>query len=161
MRGRRAAALGAAGLLLLALALGDSGRAEVRPVEALGAVPLDANAPSRVAPRDAALQRALQDAVRRVALDELPDFDPETGEEALALALGEDPYEFANSYRIREDRGERRNLYGERLEASERLEAQATAYLGAAESPWGAEPDHAEIDELQLNQLRALGYVIK
>ncbi len=110
MRGRRAAVLSAVGLLL-ALALGDSGRAEVRPVEAVGAVPLDANAPSRVAPRDAALQRALQDAVRRVALDELPDFDPETGEEALAVALGKDPSEFATRYRIREDRGERPALF--------------------------------------------------
>lgn len=103
--------LGAAGLLLLALALGDSGRAEVRPVEAVGAVPLRADAPSRVPPRDAALQRALQDAVHRVALDELPDFDPETGEEALAVALGKDPSEFATRYRIREDRGERPALF--------------------------------------------------
>ena len=111
MTGRRAVAVSSAGLLLLALALGDSGRAEVRPVEAVGAVPLDADAPSRVPPRDAALQHGLQEAVRRVALDELPDFDPETGEEALALALGRDPSEFATRYRIREDRGERPALF--------------------------------------------------
>ena len=59
------------------------------------------------------------------------------------------------------DRGERRNLYSERPEASERLEAQAAAYLEAAKSPWGAEPDQTDLNDLQLNQLRALGYVIK
>jgi hypothetical protein len=103
--------LGAAGLLLLALTLGDSGRAEVRPVEAVGVVPLGADAPSRVPPRDAALRRALREAVHRVALEELPDFDPETGEEALAAALSGDPSEFATRYRIREDRGERPALF--------------------------------------------------
>jgi hypothetical protein len=103
--------LGAAALLVPALALGDNARADVRPVEAVGVVPLDANAPSRVAPRDAALRRALQEAVRHVALDELPDFDPETGEEALAAALRGDPAEFATRYRIREDRGERPALF--------------------------------------------------
>ncbi len=110
MRGRRAR-LGAAALLALALVLGGDGRAEVRPVEAVGVVPLDADTPSRVPPRDAALQRALEDAVHRVALDELPDFDPETGEEVLAAALGGDPSEFATRYRIREDRGERPALF--------------------------------------------------
>jgi hypothetical protein len=98
---------------LLVLALGDHGRAEVRPVEAVGAVPLDADAPSRVAPRDAALRRALEEAVHRVALDELPGFDPEAGEETLAAALGRDPAEFATRYRIREDRGERPALFTE------------------------------------------------
>ena len=113
MRGRRAGVLGAVGLLVLALVLGDSGRAEVRRVEAVGAVPLGVNAPSRVAPRDAALQRALEDAVRRVALEELSDRDFETREEELALALGRDPSEFATRYRIREDRGERPALFTE------------------------------------------------
>jgi hypothetical protein len=102
---------GAAGLLLLALAPANSGRAEVRPVEAVGAVPLDPNGASRVAPRDAALQRAIEEAVRQVALDELPGFDRETGEEALVIALGGNPSEFATGYRIREDRGERPALF--------------------------------------------------
>jgi hypothetical protein len=111
LRGWRAA-LGVAGLLL-ALGLGGTGQAEVRPVEAVGVVPLDADAPSRVPPRDAAMQRALQDAVHRVALDELPDFDPATGGEELAVALGDDPSEFATRYRIREDRGERPALFSD------------------------------------------------
>jgi hypothetical protein len=105
--------LGAAGLLLLTLALVEIGRAEVRPVEAVGVAPLDADAPSRVPPRDVALRRALQDAVLRVALDELPDLDPSSGQEELAVALGDEPSEFATRYRIREDRGERPALFTE------------------------------------------------
>jgi hypothetical protein len=103
--------LGAAGLLLLTLVLGGAGRAEVRPVEAVGVVPLRADAPSRVPPRDAALQRALLDAVQRVAVDELPDRAALAGEEEVAAALGDDPYAFATRYRIREDRGERPALF--------------------------------------------------
>lgn len=109
MRGRRAALGGAA--LLLAIALGGAGKAEVRRVEAVGVVPLYADTPSRVPPRDAALERALQEAVVHVALDELPDFDPEAGHDELAAALGDDPSAFTSRYRIREDRGERPALF--------------------------------------------------
>ena len=111
MKGWRAGVLGAAALLVLALAPGQSVGAEVRRVEAVGVVPLEADASPRVAPRDAALQRALEEAVRRVALEELPDFDPETEEQTLAAALGRDPSAFATRYRIREDRGERPALF--------------------------------------------------
>ena len=37
----------------------------------------------------------------------------------------------------------------------------ADGYLEDSESPWGKPPDKVEIDEMRLNQLRALGYVVK
>jgi hypothetical protein len=104
-----------AGVLALALGLGLAlpAGAEVRAVEAVGAVPLDAAAPPVTPPRDAALHKALTDAVWRVALDELPDFDAPTQEEALAAALGDEPLDFATRFRILEDRGERPALFSE------------------------------------------------
>jgi hypothetical protein len=96
----------------LALAAATAG-AEVRPVEAVGAVPLDPDKPMQRPPRDAALDRALVEAVWRVAVEELPDFDADRQEEALRTALGTDPLEFATRYRILEDRGERPALFTE------------------------------------------------
>jgi hypothetical protein len=96
----------------LALAAATAG-AEVRPVEAVGAVPLDPDKPTQQPPRDAALDRALDEAVWRVAVEELPDFDADRQEEALRTALGTDPLEFATRYRILEDRGERPALFTE------------------------------------------------
>jgi hypothetical protein len=90
-----------------------SAAAEVRPVEALGVVPLDPDRPSSRAPRDAALQSALYSAVRRVALDELADFDPVAGESQIDAALGPDPLDYATRFRILEDRGERPALFSE------------------------------------------------
>ena len=98
--------------MALALAAATAG-AEVRTVEAVGAVPLDPNTPAQQPPRDAALNRALAEAVWRVALEELPDFDSATQEEALRAALGGDPLEFATRFRILEDRGERPALFTE------------------------------------------------
>ncbi len=43
----------------------------------------------------------------------------------------------------------------------ERLQAKVDAYLANAKSPWGAPPIEVELDEMKLEQLRALGYVIK
>ncbi|MDH3211553.1 MAG: sulfatase [Myxococcales bacterium] len=42
-----------------------------------------------------------------------------------------------------------------------RLKAKADEYLANAESPWGVAPPEVELDEMKLEQLRALGYVIK
>ena len=51
---------------------------------------------------------------------------------------------------------ERRNFLSEEPAVSERLRGAAERYL-ASEPPWGETPT-LELDEVQLNQLRALGY---
>jgi hypothetical protein len=43
----------------------------------------------------------------------------------------------------------------------EPLRAAADAYLSNARSPWGKGPKEVELDAMKLEQLRALGYVIK
>lgn len=103
--------LGLAAVLLWAGAAG----AEVVRIEALGAVPLDPDAPTHGAPRDAALERALNDAVWRVALDQLPGFDPsdELAQARLAQALGDEPRDYVNRFRILEDRGKRPALFSD------------------------------------------------
>ena len=102
-----------AAALLLATALPAG--AELRRVEALGAVPLDPRNPPSVPPRDAALRRALHDAVWRVALEMLPGFDPtdHASEADLEDALGNDPLDYADRFRVVEDRGERPALFSE------------------------------------------------
>lgn len=108
-----------AGLLVLVATLlaglAPLAGAEVRTIEALGAVPLDPESPPAGSPRDAALQRALHDAVWRVALDELDGFDPgdEAAQDSLAEALGKDPLDYASRFRVVEDRGERPALFSE------------------------------------------------
>ena len=44
---------------------------------------------------------------------------------------------------------------------SQRLLEMARQYYESGRSPWGVEPEKVELDELRLNQLRALGYVIR
>ena len=76
-------------------------------MEAVGAVPLGAAAPRHSPPRDAALQAALSDAVRRVALELLPELDPGESATLLDEVLGLDPLDYATRFRILEDRGPR------------------------------------------------------
>lgn len=108
---------GAAALLvtLLVAGLASPVAADVRRVEALGAVPLDPESPPTGSLRESALRRALHDAVWRVALDELVGFDAadEASQDALAEALGKDPRKFATRFRVIEDRGERPALFSE------------------------------------------------
>jgi len=59
------------------------------------------------------------------------------------------------------DPGETSNLSKERAEDVARLRKLADGYLQQSQSPWGKAPEHIEIDEMRLNQLRALGYIIK
>lgn len=49
----------------------------------------------------------------------------------------------------------------ERPEIVDRMRAIATRYLETPPDPWGVETPQIELEELQLNQLRALGYEIK
>lgn len=59
------------------------------------------------------------------------------------------------------DLGEHANLYGAEDETSQRLVGVARDYLENGQTPWGAEAVEVELDALRLNQLRALGYVIR
>ena len=109
---RRAASLA----LVLTVAGGWAAAAEVRKVEAVGAIALDTEHTPRN-PRDAALQAAFLEAVRRVALEMVPDLDPNEEQEELDAALGDQPQEFVSGYRIIDDRGERPALFVDDPEA--------------------------------------------
>ena len=102
-------------VLALALALLVSapvaGAADVRTVEAVGVIPLDTEAPPQRAPRDLALRAALFDAVWRVALEHLPGMDRTETDSVLTGALGNEPRDYINRFRILEDRGERPALF--------------------------------------------------
>jgi hypothetical protein len=91
--------------LLLALAA-SAASAEVTRLEVVGVAPAGADAPRGVSVRDAALRSALEEGVGRVARSLLSGSVP--GPE-IERALG-DPRSYAVSYRILEDRGERRAL---------------------------------------------------
>jgi hypothetical protein len=54
---------------------------------------------------------------------------------------------------------EQHNLVAERSEDTARLRALADQYLGSGLS-WSEAPPTLELDEVQLNQLRALGYAV-
>jgi len=56
------------------------------------------------------------------------------------------------------DRGEHQNLAGERAADRDRLAQEARRHVDEAKIPWGEAPGQVGIDELRLNQLRALGY---
>ena len=60
-----------------------------------------------------------------------------------------------------EDPRERMNLFDKDDPESQRLLEMAQSYLEGGVSPWGAEREEVELDDLRLNQLRALGYVIR
>jgi hypothetical protein len=98
---------------LFALAALPARGADLRATEAVGAVPLHADARPTSPPRDAAVRRALVEAVRRVALELLADLDPAEAEPRLAAALGDDPLPYVSRYRTLEDRGERPALFSD------------------------------------------------
>ena len=59
------------------------------------------------------------------------------------------------------DPKELHDLHAQRAEDVARMRKLADGYLGDSQSPWGKAPDKVELDEMRLNQLRALGYVIQ
>ena len=59
------------------------------------------------------------------------------------------------------DPREQRNIVGERPEVTETLKERAVGYLNSPPPPWGEDAPSVEIDEMQLNQLRALGYGVR
>ena len=58
------------------------------------------------------------------------------------------------------DDNELRNLLDEQPERAARLRAAALEYLDGSAAAWDEAPT-LEIDEMQLNQLRALGYKVR
>ncbi len=124
-----------AGALLAALALlgGPALAADpIRRVEAVGAVGLDPATGWTTPPRDAALRRALQQAVTQVAEAQLPDLDPESAARALGPALGDDPFVYATRFRILEDRGERQALLVQDPGVEREYVVVVEAYVDAA-----------------------------
>jgi hypothetical protein len=116
--------VGCAAMLLLAPAAG----AEVRRIEAVGAVPIYADRSHQrgaVAPRDAAIRKALREAVERVAeefiadiplsVGEEPDVIEEEGSEGpdLEAVLGKKMVLYTSRFRVVEDRGERPALFAD------------------------------------------------
>jgi hypothetical protein len=121
-----------AALALLCLAAGAALAADgVRRVEAVGAVGLDPATGWTTPPRDAALRRALAQAVTRVAEAQLPDLDPESAEDALRPALGDDPFAYATRFRILEDRGERPALLVQEAGVEREYVVVVEAYVDA------------------------------
>jgi len=53
------------------------------------------------------------------------------------------------------------DLHAQRTEDAARLRKLADGYLENTQSPWGKQPDKVDVDEMRLNQLRALGYIIR
>jgi hypothetical protein len=64
-------------------------------------------------------------------------------------------------YDLAADPGEHENLWEAGSSRAEPLEAAAREYYENAASPWGTDAVEVELDELRLNQLRALGYMIR
>jgi len=102
---------------LLALAAAPGRAADLRVTEAVGAVPLHADARPASPPRDAAEHKAMTEAVRRVALELLSAQDPAEVEPRLAAALGAEPKVYISRFRTLEDRGERPALFSDDPEA--------------------------------------------
>jgi arylsulfatase A-like enzyme len=58
------------------------------------------------------------------------------------------------------DAVETKNVIADHPEVAERLRAAVRSYLEVPPAPWGAEAPTAELDEMELDQLRALGYAV-
>jgi arylsulfatase A-like enzyme len=72
------------------------------------------------------------------------------------------PGEEQELFDLREDPDEQRNLLEEDGGDAAALRALTDAYMASGgEPPWGAQAGEVELDEMRLNHLRALGYVIK
>jgi len=59
------------------------------------------------------------------------------------------------------DPREQRNIAAEQPEVTERLKERAVGYLNSPPPPWGDDAPSAEIDSMQMNLLRALGYGVE
>jgi arylsulfatase A-like enzyme len=59
------------------------------------------------------------------------------------------------------DPREQHNISREQPEVTETLTERAVGYLKSPPPPWGEDAPDVEIDEMQMNQLRALGYGVQ
>ena len=64
-------------------------------------------------------------------------------------------------YDLEADPREQQNLYDADDSEAQRLLALAREQFEQARSPWDAQAESVDLDEMRLGQLRALGYVIK
>jgi arylsulfatase A-like enzyme len=64
-------------------------------------------------------------------------------------------------YRKDQDPQEHRNLAAENPEVVEELKRLVVGHLEGPPAPWGDVPQSIELDEMQLDQLRALGYGVQ
>jgi hypothetical protein len=102
-------ARGALAILALAGWLAGAASAQVRGVEAVGAVPAGPQAPKGLPIQQAAIEAGLREAVRRVAVDLLGGRAAEA-EPRLDATLGPNVYEYVSRFQLLEDRGEQRPL---------------------------------------------------
>lgn len=100
---------GALAALVLAGWLAGPASAQVRSVEAVGAVPGGPQAPKGLPIQQAAIEAGLREAVRRVALEILAGGAADA-EPRLDGALGPNVYEYVSRFQLLEDRGEQRPL---------------------------------------------------
>jgi arylsulfatase A-like enzyme len=80
------------------------------------------------------------------------------GKRFVAALSGQTPPEL---YDHADDPTEQRDLAEARPDTASAMQARIDAYAADAEPPWGRAPHRVELDELRLNHLRALGYVIE
>ena len=64
-------------------------------------------------------------------------------------------------YELASDPMESNNLAESQPERLAELRGRLDEYLAKTDAPWGSKPEVVELDEMQLNQLRALGYKIE
>jgi hypothetical protein len=118
--------------LLLSLAGGSSaGAADLRETEVVGAVPLREDARPTTPPHEAAVTRALSEAVRRVALELVADPSDPQLDRKLSAALGNEPRAYVSRFRTLEDRGVRPALFSEDPEARTEYVVMVTASVDA------------------------------
>jgi arylsulfatase A-like enzyme len=60
-----------------------------------------------------------------------------------------------------QDPREQLDIAADRPEVTEELNEMAVGYLGSPPPPWGSDTQTIEMDEMQMNQLRALGYGVR
>lgn len=131
---------------------GADGRSLVPEIMAVGRGQRDGGASRPIfAHLDRRWGKSKQDADPLVSLTE--------GSLRLLLPLNEPGR--AELYDLSADPGEQQNLARDRAADRDRLVALAKQHVEGATIPWGKEPAEVELDELRLNQLRALGYMVK
>jgi hypothetical protein len=114
---RRTVAAALALPMISCLVLAGGADADVRRLEAVGAVRVDPENPRDVAPRDAAISKGLREAVFRVAQEFLDDRSIELSSETeaepdLGKVLGRKMVPYTARFRVLEDQGLRPALFG-------------------------------------------------